>query len=107
MQRLSDSEKADMADRYNLSKLLVLYATRELAKRADAEHGEASIIINTPNPSFCVSDLIREQGDGIGIKIANKVMARSTEEGSRALVHGIWGGKETHGEYLSNCKVAR
>jgi hypothetical protein len=32
-------------------------------------------------------------------------MARSTEEGSRALVNGLLSGLETNGQYLSNCKV--
>ena len=34
------------------------------------------------------------------------VVARSTEEGSRTLVHAAGQGVETHGKYLSECHVA-
>lgn len=33
-------------------------------------------------------------------------LARSTEVGSRTLVHAATQGAETHGQYLSDCKVA-
>ena len=32
-------------------------------------------------------------------------LARSTEHGSRSLVNAVEGGKETHGQYLSDCRV--
>jgi hypothetical protein len=34
-------------------------------------------------------------------------MARSTEEGSRALVHGLLADQESNGQYLNNCHVQR
>ena len=33
--------------------------------------------------------------------------ARNSEVGSRTLVHAAEGGKETHGQYLSDCKVGQ
>ena len=37
--------------------------------------------------------------------MALKVIGRSSEEGSRTLVHGAVAGKEAHGQYLSECQV--
>ncbi len=108
MQRMSDSKKADMAGRYNLSKLLVIYAIREFAARNDAaaQNNAVKVIINTPNPSFCKSNLAVESQGSAGFRAGEKVMARSTEEGSRTLVHGLLAGSESNGQYLNNCAVA-
>ncbi|KAI0451812.1 NAD(P)-binding protein [Xylaria acuta] len=104
MERLNDPETSKMAGRYNLSKLLVIYAVREFAKRSTSS-GKGPFIINTPNPSFCKSNLAKESQETAGFKLFESAMARSTEEGSRALVHGVLAGPETNGQYLTNCKV--
>ena len=93
MERLSDPDKADMAGRYAFSKLLVLYAVREFAARNDAaaQNNTVKVIINTPNPSFCKSNLAVESQASAGFKAGERIMARSTEEGSRTLVNGITG----------------
>lgn len=102
--RLNDPQKANMAGRYPLSKLLVLYAVRELAERASAS-GKGSIIINAPNPSFCKSNLASESQGSRGYQTMEKLLARTSEEGSRVLVHGLLAGEESNGQYLSNCQV--
>ena len=108
LDRLSDEEKANMGGRYTLSKLLVLYAVREFAERASARGEKGHSIINTPNPSFCKSNLANESQDSQGFKVFEKLLARSTEEGSRTLVHGLVGaGAESDGQYLANCHVER
>ncbi|CAJ2502692.1 Uu.00g100860.m01.CDS01 [Anthostomella pinea] len=104
MDRLNDPQKADMAGRYPLTKLLVIYAIREFAKRTESS-GKGSCIINTPNPSFCKSGLARETQDSAGFRVFESLLARSTEEGSRALVHGLLAGPESNGQYLTNCRV--
>ncbi|SPQ24272.1 97338198-5913-4742-84f5-70c47488663f [Thermothielavioides terrestris] len=103
--RLDDPAKADMAGRYPLSKLLVLYAVRELAERCKDKDKGRLIIINTPNPSYCVSNLARETS-GLGARAAEKLLARTTEEGSRTLYHALCdAGEESNGQYLTNCHV--
>lgn len=102
--RLSDPDRADMAGRYALSKLLVIYAARELAARSTAS-GKGLCILNTPNPSFCKSNLEHEKKDSRGFQAFESLLARSTEEGSRALVNGLLAGDESHGQYLSDCVV--
>ncbi|RFU32271.1 hypothetical protein B7463_g4089, partial [Scytalidium lignicola] len=104
MDRLNDPKKADMAGRYPLSKLLVIYAVREFADRSKASD-RGQIILNTPNPSFCKSNLARESQGGAGFKMAEKLLARSTEEGSRTLVDGLFAGQNSNGAYLTNCHV--
>ncbi|KAK8086485.1 hypothetical protein PG994_001459 [Apiospora phragmitis] len=104
IERLDDEKTANMSGRYPLSKLLVLFAVRELAKRSSAT-GKGDSIINTPNPSFCKSNLAQESADSRAYKLFEKALARSTEEGSRVLVHGLLAGLETNGQYLSNCQV--
>ncbi|EED14296.1 short-chain dehydrogenase, putative [Talaromyces stipitatus ATCC 10500] len=106
---LNDPQKADMAGRYPLSKLLVIYACRELAEKinADGKTSLTAIIINTPNPSYCKSALAQgtQAGRSTAGRVMEKLLARSTEEGSRALVHGVVSGVQTNGEYLTNCHV--
>lgn len=104
MEELNDAEKSDMGDRYNLTKLLIVYATREFAER-DAASGKPRIIVNTPNPSFCKSNLADELKGDTGMQTFENLLARSTEEGSRALVHGVLCGEESNGQYLTNCHV--
>lgn len=39
------------------------------------------------------------------LQIMKKVMARTTEMGSRTLVDAAAGGPPTHGQYLSDCDI--
>lgn len=110
---MNSPKTADMAARYNVSKLLVIYAVRELAQRANngstsKSHSGKINIINTPNPSFCKSSLMQgtAAGRSKGGQTFERLLARSTEEGSRALVHGVIAGSETSGQYLTNCHVS-
>lgn len=103
--RLNNKETANMMMRYPLSKLLVLFAVRELAQHLEERMGQL-IVINAPNPSWCKSQLMREN-ESFGQRMGERMMARSTEEGSRALVHGILSGKESSGQYIDNCQVKR
>ncbi|KAL7813358.1 hypothetical protein V8C26DRAFT_430345 [Trichoderma gracile] len=103
MDRLNDPKRADMAGRYPLSKLLVLYAVREIAQRTKSSN-KGNFILNTPNPSWCKSDLGKEM-ETAAYKMAEKLLARTAEEGSRTLVHGVLADETSHGHYLNNCHV--
>lgn len=102
---LNNKEASNMAGRYPLSKLLVVFGVRALADQL-ARSKAPLVIINTPNPSFCKSQLMRET-DNVGRRVSEKLLARSTEEGSRALVHGIMADEKSNGQYLTNCRVHR
>ncbi|CAF3628811.1 unnamed protein product [Fusarium graminearum] len=98
--RLNDPVKSNMAARYYVSKLMVLYLTREIASRLDTSE-KNSVIINTPNPSYCKSGLMREKED----VAPPDFLARSGEMGSRALVAGVLAGPESNGKYMNNCQI--
>jgi NAD(P)-dependent dehydrogenase (short-subunit alcohol dehydrogenase family) len=119
LERLDDQGKANMAGRYPLSKLLVLWGVRELAARVGTPSSSSSggkakgerkgagpeVIINSPNPSYCMSNLGRDGRVGAAWDAADKYLARTTEEGGRTLYHGLFAGVESHGQYLTNCHV--
>lgn len=102
-EKLSDRAAYDVQDhRYPVSKLVQLFAARELATRSKSA-GKADVIINMPNPGLCQSELSRE--GGWSLVIMKFLLARSTEYGSRTLVSAVESGPGTHGQYLSNCQV--
>ncbi|PRP88984.1 short-chain dehydrogenase [Planoprotostelium fungivorum] len=74
-----------IGDRYNVSKLLNVYMTRYLGPILKKE----GVSIHCLTPGFCYSELIRNTKgvQGIFFAIFRFIMARSTEEGSRTLVH--------------------
>jgi NAD(P)-dependent dehydrogenase (short-subunit alcohol dehydrogenase family) len=98
--RLNDPKASIMASRYYVSKLMVLYLVREIATRL-GESEKANVIINTPNPSYCKSDLLRE----VPSSAPPDFLARTPEMGSRTLVAGIFAGPESNGKYMNNCHI--
>ena len=101
--RLNDKDTANMAMRYPMSKLLVIFAVRSFAERLE-KTSAGQIIINTPNPSYCKSQLMREN-EGMANRVGERLLARTTEMGSRAIVHGLLADKSSNGQYLTNCQV--
>lgn len=99
---LNDPRTSSRSGRYPVSKLLQVLVLRELASSLGEGY---PIIINCVNPGFCHSSLTRDfQPIAYIGKIAMR--ARTTEVGSRTLVHAAGAGRETYGQYLSNCEVA-
>jgi len=99
---LSDPKKARMSDRYSVSKLLEVLVCREIvATRAPKGY---PVTINFVNPGFCYSELMREMRLPF-LMVRYLLNARSTEVGSRTLVSAASMGHESHGEYLSDCKI--
>jgi len=103
LEALNDPKTASRADRYPVSKLLQVFFLRELTSSFAPEG--YPVIINCINPGLCHSSLTR---DFAPIAYIGKILlrARSTEVGSRTLLHATSAGRETHGQYLSNCEVA-
>jgi retinol dehydrogenase 12 len=115
LDRLNNKEMANMKDRYNMSKLLGMLCVRELAAQAMASSsaiGEAMrknlVVINTVAPGWCQTGLFRNEKWGAGQNLALRVVGRSSEHGARTLAHGATeAGRESHGEYLSECQVKK
>jgi len=99
---LSDKNLAVMGERYAVSKLLEVFAIRSIAAQGSEDY---PVIINTVNPGLCHSELAREAGWGLAV--FKFFFARSTEVGSRTLVHAATGGASTHGAYLSDCEITQ
>ncbi|CAF9907335.1 MAG: hypothetical protein GOMPHAMPRED_005081 [Gomphillus americanus] len=106
---LSDQKTADMSDRYNLSKLLVLLSMRELSQRIEASvrDGQPRIIVNNPAPGWAKTELFREDYDlwPLPQKLAFKAIHRTSEVASRCLIHGLTAEVDSQGEWLSDCAV--
>lgn len=98
---LKDETKASMPARYPTTKLLEVFAVREMAAQRPSD--SYPVTINLVNPGFCYSELMRE--DPYLVAVLKFFFARPTEVGARTLVHGASAGPETHGEYLNICKV--
>ncbi|KAH8891559.1 putative short-chain dehydrogenase [Thozetella sp. PMI_491] len=100
------SDPATMADRYPLTKQLDILSTRALAQLFPVS--ENGVTINVVNPGFCRSELSRDSKGlmRLQIKVMKSVLARTTEQGSRTLLHAALAGPETHGKYLSACAIS-
>ncbi|KAH6638350.1 hypothetical protein C7974DRAFT_432994 [Boeremia exigua] len=99
---LSSNEKTGaISDRYMVSKLLEVLTVRAIAEQKPAP--QIPVTINNVNPGLCHSELGREAG--WGLTILKMFLARSTEAGSRNLVHAASMGPESHGQYVSDCMV--
>lgn len=100
LDELDDEKNWGNPDRYNVSKLLNVLWTRELASKVDA----SQVIINTVNPGLVKSSLYRENTNGIEKKFT-EFFGRTTEEGARTIIDAaVIQGPQTHGGYLSECK---
>lgn len=97
-----------MYDRYATTKLLDILVVQELAERLDAASAGASpVVVNTANPGLCKSQLFRSV-NAVGqfvLALAGLVIARTSEQGSRALMVAVAGGRESHGKYVDSGRV--
>ena len=99
--------KPSVAYSYQVSKLLQLFAVRRVAEKTS--HREPFVIVNTVNPGLCYTDLTRS-AEGITyyvMKIMRALLAWSAEEGSRTLVDAATKGPDSHGVFISMCKLKK
>ncbi|KAG8214466.1 hypothetical protein J3R82DRAFT_9519 [Butyriboletus roseoflavus] len=90
--------------RYEVSKLLEVMFIRELASRLP---DTTPVVACTVNPGYCVSGITRNLAQKwLMAMFRTLVFVRSTEEGSRTLVHAaVASDRSMHGRYLSCCEV--
>jgi NAD(P)-dependent dehydrogenase (short-subunit alcohol dehydrogenase family) len=98
---LNDKTEQSLKTRYPESKLLEVFAVRELVTHMSST--EPLVVVNMVNPGLCHSELARNAGWGLWF--LKLVLARTTEVGSRTLVHGASSGKESHGQYMDDGQV--
>ncbi|KAK4543113.1 hypothetical protein LTR36_005890 [Oleoguttula mirabilis] len=110
LDKLNDPAQSDIGQRYGVSKVLVFYSLRELAARSPLT-SDSDVILSVLTPGLCRSDIFRDDVSAAG-KLAMTVglaaFARTTEVGSRTLVHGISTQlpAEAHGKFLRDCRLA-
>lgn len=90
-------------DMYPISKLLEVFGVRTIAEKHPAS--AFPVTVNCVNPGLCHSELGRDSPTFI-FWLIKLLLARSTEVGSRTLVHAGAQGADSHGQYLSDCEVA-
>lgn len=100
---LTEQGPSTMSGRYFLSKLILQLAFQELAERST----DKGVIINIVNPGWCKTELFRQDDGGVFARNLLRLIGWSPEEGARTLVSAIANGRETHGKYLSECKIKR
>lgn len=106
LETLSDEGKANMAERYPVSKLLQVLCVRSIAAQMTARNDK--ITLNVMNPGLVQTELSRNS-KGLAkyyLMILKFLFARRTEVGSRTLVHAATAaGVASHGLYFSDCDV--
>lgn len=97
-----------LGHRYGLSKLLITYGAREIAKTATVKDGSCDVVVNYCCPGACKSDLQRDI-DGFWQKAAlgavYMTICKTTEEGARTLVYASCLGEESHGRWIHNDRI--
>ena len=65
------------------------------------------MIINIVNPGLCKTELSRNVGPLLqaAFTAVKFLIARTAEMGSRTLLHAAFAEPESHGKYLSACKI--
>ncbi|KAH7908661.1 hypothetical protein BJ138DRAFT_1157132 [Hygrophoropsis aurantiaca] len=97
-----------MKQRYMFSKLLITAFVRELSARLPSP---TPVAVSAVNPGFCHSSLTRESESQFPLKwmiyAFKAAFARSSEMGSRTLVHALTDpeGRKFHGHYVTNCEA--
>jgi retinol dehydrogenase 12 len=88
--------------------MMQLLLIRELAARSTASSKPGNVVISIINPGYVNTSIMREAGAALKAFMAvilKPLSARTAEEGGRTLVFAAYGGEETHGRYLDDCKV--
>jgi retinol dehydrogenase-12 len=109
--------------RYSTSKLLEVFSIRvlgdlETSRISSSKDSSTNsscgprpqVIINCMTPGACMSDFFRENPPGLMKSIGDffsGMIARTAEQGSRALVAGLEADRESQGAYMDCCVVAK
>lgn len=97
------------SSRYGASKLLLIYAVREIAKLVIGKDGKCAVIVNYLCPGACKSDLARDWNQSLARRAAlgliQATICKTAEEGGRTLVFATELGPESHGLWIHNDRI--
>lgn len=108
--KLSEAKGFGSCTQYPKSKLLQIYAVRQLASLLPVNSSTSGgVIINAVSPGLCYTELDRNASGPSKIAVATlrKLLARTAEEGSRTLLQAAMAGADSHGAYCSECRVKK
>lgn len=102
---MNDPKRADMDQRYALTKLVEMYVVREFAAAFPVER--TGVVVNMVAPGLCSTGLGHDARTWTRIWVAavRILLARTAEQGSRTILHGIVAGNTSHGKLLSGCQI--
>lgn len=103
---LNEPGTADMVNRYNVTKRLEILLANEFAVRHPFDQTTQPVIINTVNPGLCRSEFFRDFSGyrKWAMKAANPI-SRTSDVGSRTLLHGLLAGPASHGLYMDDTRI--
>jgi len=90
---------------YPTTKQLEVYAVRQLASLLPMS--KSGVVINIVSPGLCYSDLDRNASfiPKLAMATMRKLLARTSEEGSRNLLQAVFAGPDSHGKFSSECQI--
>lgn len=105
---LSDPKRTDIVWRYALTKLMVHHCYHRLAASLRNSSKDCSrVVVNMINPGWCATDLSRAKPHPLMETMSFAAIGWSAEKGSRTYIHAIGAGRESHGQYLSECQFKK
>ena len=89
--------------------MIELLCTRELAAEVTESNKQGKVIVSLLNPGSVRTDIMRHASFALSlyVKAVRAILSRSAEEGGRTLIFAAYGGQETHGAYLDDCRVGQ
>ncbi|KAK6227395.1 short-chain dehydrogenase [Colletotrichum tabaci] len=102
---LNEEGRSDIRVRYAVSKLLQIFAIRQLASLAPVS--QTGVVVNLLSPGLCNTGLARHARlfFRIQVRLLNLALGRTPEMGSRTILHALAAGTASHGEYISDCEI--
>lgn len=69
---------------------------------------QTGVVLNAACPGLCKTSLSRNAPAEFKVTLTARKdkYGRTAEDGSRTLLHAAVAGKESHGRFLSDCKIA-
>ena len=105
LDHLNKRENFVKRGQYALSKLLLEYVVKNVARLTRRDDGTVEVIVNSICPGACRSGLTRDYTafhERLALMIAQILFTRTAEQGSRSLVSGTLLGEESHGKLWKN-----
>lgn len=105
LEYLNSADQFHGSKQYGISKLLLEYVMKNIANLVRNDDGSLAVVVNTISPGLCQSSLGRQYDrfyERWLVWIMYKLLARTTEQGSRLLVTGVLQGAEAQGKCWRN-----